>query len=289
MALVYNRQEKTFQYINNFLLFIVLCLCAYPFFSIVAKSFSSEAEVVAGNVYLIPKGWNVKAYEVVLGSQRFGDALGVTVYVTLLGTFINILLTIFVAYAVSRKKLKGANLITFLYVFTMLFSGGLIPTYLVVKSMNMINTLWALIIPGAVVPFNMFILRNYFYNISDSLEESAKLDGASNIRTLFSIMIPLAMPSIATICLFCAVGYWNSYFEALIYITDRSKYTLQVFLREIVIDPDTDVNNADLMMDVAEQSVRGATVVASTLPILIVYPFLQRYFVKGVMVGSVKE
>lgn len=152
------------------------------------------------------------------------------------------------------------------------------------------NSLWALIIPGMVAPFNMIIMRLYFYNIPDSMEESAKIDGASNFKILFSIMIPLAMPSIATISLFYAVEYWNNYFDALIYINKHSLFPLQVYLREIIINASSaDINNLDLMMNTAQESVRGATVVAATLPILLVYPFLQKHFVKGVMLGAVKQ
>ena len=276
-------------FIYVFLLGVML-ICIVPFLNVVAKSFSSEAHVLAGDVFLWPKDFTLAAYEIVIGSGRFWTSFGNTVFITAVGTLLNTLLTIFAGYALSRKHLLGSGFFVFLFIFTMLFSGGMIPTYLVVKEAGLLNTLWAVIIPGLVAPFNLIIMRLYFYTIPDSLEESAKMDGAANIRILFSIMIPLAMPAIATIGLFYAVEYWNGYFDALIYINNRDLHPLQVYLREVIINAvDADLNNMERMMNVAQESVRGATVVAATLPILIVYPFLQKYFVKGVTLGAVKE
>lgn len=282
--------DKWFEAVNYVLLSFIIVICLLPILNIVAKSFSSEAYVLSGDIFLIPKGFNVVAYEIVLGSRRFWTSFGNTIFITIFGTIINTLLTIFAGYALSRKRLKGQRMFLFLFIFAMLFNGGIIPTYLVVKSFGLLNTLWALIVPGLVAPFNMIIMRLYFYNVPDSLEESAKIDGASNFRILFSIMIPLSMPAIATISLFYAVEYWNNYFEALIYINDFHLFPLQVYLREVIMNASgADLNNFDLMMQTAQESVRGATVVAATLPILLVYPFLQKHFVKGVMLGAVKQ
>lgn len=284
------RGEKLFTAVNYCLLAGLILLCVIPYINIVAKSFSNEASVLAGDVFLWPIGFEVKAYEVILGSRRFLNAFSVSMFVTIAGTILNVILTILAGYALSRKRLKGQKVIMFLFIFTMLFSGGLIPTYLVVKQVGLLNSLWALIIPGLVSPFQMIIMRLYFYNIPDSMEESAKIDGASNLRILLSIMIPLSMPAIATISLFYAVEFWNSYFDALMYISNRDLFPLQVYLRDTLINAsDTNLNNMDLMMEVAQESVRGAAVVAATLPILLVYPLLQRHFVKGVMLGAVKE
>lgn len=270
-------------------LVLAILVCLIPFLHVIAKSFSAETEVIAGKVFLLPRGVNTRAYELVLSSTRFWRAFGASAYLVVMGTFVTTLSTIFVSYAVSRKRLVGRGLVVFLFIFTMLFNGGLIPTYLVVRNVGLIDTFWALILPNLVVAFNMIILRNYFATIPDSIEESAKMDGASNARILFSMMIPLAMPSIATISLFTAVELWNSYFAALIYINDRNKYPLQIYLREIIVQADPEAMSADLMMKVAQESVRGATVVAATLPILVVYPFLQRFFVTGMTVGAVKQ
>ncbi|MFD0960184.1 carbohydrate ABC transporter permease [Paenibacillus chungangensis] len=284
------RGEVVFDVVNYILLSIVIVICLLPLLNITAKSFSSDSYVLAGEVFIWPKGFSTNAYEIVLGSRRFWSSFSNTVFITVVGTAINTMMTIFAGYALSRKRLKGQNVLMFLFIFTMLFGGGIIPTYLVVKEVGLLNSLWALIIPGLVAPFNMIIMRLYFYNIPDSMEESAKIDGASHFRILFSIMIPLAMPSIATISLFYAVEYWNGYFDALIYITNHELFPLQVYLREVIINATSvDVNNMDLMMNTAQESVRGATVVAATLPILLVYPFLQKHFVKGVMLGAVKQ
>ncbi|TLS49099.1 carbohydrate ABC transporter permease [Paenibacillus antri] len=285
-----SRGETVFEGINSILLCGVIVICLLPLINIAAKSLSSESYVLAGEIFLWPKGFSLNAYDIVLGSRRFWDSFGNTLFITIFGTLINTMLTIFAGYALSRKRLRGQQLFMFLFIFAMLFNGGIIPTYLVVKGIGLLNTLWALVIPGLVAPFQMIIMRLYFYNIPDSMEESAKIDGASNFRILFRIMIPLSMPSIATISLFYAVEYWNSYFDALIYLTNHELFTLQIYLREIIINASSvDINNMELMMNTAQESVRGATVVAVTLPILLVYPFLQKHFVKGVMLGAVKQ
>lgn len=285
-----DRDEVIIEWISNFTLAFVIVVCLYPFINIVAKSFSSEAPILAGEVYLLPKGFNTVAYEIVLGSARFWKSFGSSVFITVVGTILNVSLTSFVAYAVSRKNLPGQKVITLLYIFTMLFGGGLIPTYLVVTNSGLYNSLWALIIPGLVSPFNLILMRNYFCTIPESLEESAKMDGANHFTVLFRIIIPLSLPSIATISLFCAVGYWNEYFSALIYISNRAIAPIQIYLREILLNAsDADLNNMDLIMTVAQEAVRGATVFVATVPILLIYPLLQKYYVQGMTVGAVKE
>lgn len=284
-----SRTDRIFQVINYLILVVVMLVCLLPFLNILAKSFSNETSVLAGDISFWPTGFNLKAYNVVFGSYRFWDALFVSIFITVAGTAINTLLTIFASYSLSRTRLKFRRFFTFLYIFTMLFNGGIIPTYLVIRHVGLINSVWSLIIPTLVMPFNMIILRNYFYNVPDSLEESAKMDGALNVRILFSIMIPLAMPAVATIMLFYAVGYWNNYFEALMYINNRKLFPLQIYLRELILNTDTNKMNMSSLMHIAQESVRGATIIAATLPILAVYPFLQKYFVKGVMLGSVKQ
>ena len=174
------------------------------------------------------------------------------------------------------------------YVFTIMFNGGLIPTYLLVRGLGLVNTLWALVLPAAIIPFNMIILKNFFMSIPDSLEESAIIDGASQITILFKIYVPVSISAMVTIGLFYAVGHWNQYFQALIYLSDRVLYPLQLYLREVILEEGAQMVDAEALMDVAPLSVRGATIVAATVPILLVYPFIQKYFVKGIMLGSVK-
>lgn len=284
------RGETIFEWCNNALLLACILICLIPVLNVAAKSLSAEAHVVAGDVFLWPLGFNVDAYKVVLGSQKFISSFMNSVIITVVGTLLNVTLTVFTGYALSRSRLQGQKVIMMLYVFTMLFSAGLIPTYLVIKSLGLLDTLWALILPTRVSPFNMIIMRLYFHNIPDSLEESGKMDGAGNLRVLFQIMLPLAMPVIATVSLFCAVEYWNSYFDALMYINNYKLLPLQVFLREMIMSAADASNNIDILsqVHVSIESIRGATVVAATLPIVIIYPFLQRYFVKGMVLGAVK-
>ncbi len=273
---------------NTLFLLFVSFLTLFPFLHIVAKSFSSEAYVLAKDVVLWPKGFTLSSYSYVLGNPRFIRAFGVSVYVTCLGTTINMILTIITAYALSKSRMPGKRILMFLYVFTMMFSGGLIPTYLLVRGVGLVNKLWALMLPGAIIPFNMIILKNFFMSIPDSLEESAVIDGASQMKILLRIYVPLSLPALATVSLFYAVGHWNQYFAALIYISNRALYPLQLYLREIIIEEGAQLVDAEALMDVAPISVRGATIVAATIPILLVYPFIQKYFVKGVLIGAVK-
>ncbi|MCU6797341.1 MULTISPECIES: carbohydrate ABC transporter permease [Paenibacillus] len=284
------RNEVMFELLNYILLTCIILTCLIPVLNIVAKSFSGEAHVLAGDVFIWPIGFQLDAYSVVLGSQKFVSSFSNSVFITVVGSLINVTLTVFTGYALSRSRLRGQKVIMMLYVFTMLFGAGLIPTYLVIKSLGLLDTLWALIIPTLVSPFNMIIVRLFFFNIPDSLEESGKMDGAGNLRILFSIMLPLAMPVVATIGLFCAVEYWNSYFDALMYINNSKLLPLQVFLREMLLSASDASNNIDMLsqVHVSQESIRGATVVTATLPIVLVYPFLQRYFVKGIALGAVK-
>ncbi|MFK7692752.1 carbohydrate ABC transporter permease [Paenibacillus sp. HJGM_3] len=284
------RGEAIFEWFNYTLLVLIILTCLIPVLNIAAKSLSDEASVMAGEVLIWPIHFTTDAYGIVLGSQKFLTSFRNSVYITMVGTLLNVILTVCTGYALSRSRLKGQKAIMMLYVFTMLFNAGIIPTYLVVKGAGLINSYWALIVPALVSPFNMIIVRLYFMNLPDSLEESGKIDGASNVRILVSIMVPLAMPVIATIALFCAVEYWNSYFDALMYINDAKLMPLQVYLREMLLNAADASNNVDMLaqVNVSQESIRGATVVAATLPIVVVYPFLQRYFVKGVVLGAVK-
>jgi putative aldouronate transport system permease protein len=237
-----------------------------------------------------PINFNPKAYRYIFFFVFFWSSMKNSAYVTVLGATLDTALTVFVAYAISRKHFLGRNTVYFLYVFTMLFSGGLIPTFLIVRWVGLLDKLPALFIPHMVTVFNMTLIRNYFIALPVSLEESAKMDGASNITVLFRIMAPLAKPAIATVALFTAVGLWNDYFPPLMYIQSRSKQTLQVFLRGVVeMSKEANINDYETINELAQETVRGATVFAATIPILLVYPFLQRFFVSGMTIGAVKE
>jgi putative aldouronate transport system permease protein len=286
-------EDLIVRWFSNVMITLLAVICLYPYLNVIAKSFSSSEMVNRGLVSgIIPKKLSIESYKLVFNSSRFTNAFMVSVYVTVFGTIVNTLLTVFMAFTVSRKNLPGGRLIMFLFIFSMLFSGGLIPTYLVVIGAGLRNNLWSLIIPGLVSPFNLVLMKNFFDTIPPSLEESALIDGADHFTVLFRIVFPLAMPSIATITLFNAVMYWNTYFNAMIYIDSRNLATLQIYLRELMMS----IRDAErsgivdaLTADVANDSLRGAAVFASTLPIILVYPFLQKYFVKGMILGAVKE
>lgn len=281
--------EIRFQVVATILVSAYLLLAILPFINIVAKSFSDETSVLAGEVLFWPRNFNLKAYRIVFNNHEFFDALGVSLFVTVVGTALNMIATTLTAYPLSRSYFRGRRLFRFLYVFTMLFTGGLIPTYLVVRGVGLIDNLFALILPNLVGVFQMILVANYFLAIPDDIEDSAKMDGASNVTILFRIMIPLSMPVIATITLFYAVGHWNEFFGALMYINRRDLRPLQLYLRELIQMASNTFMTDQMMDEIPLESVQGATLVAATVPILLVYPFLQRHFVKGIMVGAVKQ
>ncbi|MDF2835176.1 MAG: sugar transporter permease [Paenibacillus sp.] len=275
----------------NYLFFVGLGLTTLlPFVNLIAKSFSGEAAVISGKVNLLPVGFQTGTYLYVLRNDLFLNALKTSVVLAVVGTAVGLFLTTITAYPLSRVQLRGRKWLLLMFIFTMLFSGGLIPTYLLMQELGLINKLPVLFLPAAINVFNMLIIKNYFEELPDGLEESAKLDGASNIRILFSIVLPLSLPVLATIALFFAVAFWNDYFAAMIYITDQDLKPLQLFLKELLVSSSGEFlkDNVDAALNTTPQSIQAASIMLATLPILFVYPFLQKYFVKGVLVGSVK-
>lgn len=285
--------EKLFDVCNYTLFTLIGLTTLLPFVNLLAKSLSSEEAVVSGIVGLLPVSFQLGTYRFVLQDAAFLDALGTSVTLTLVGTACSLLLTTLTAYPLSKPRLAGRKWLLLLFIFTMLFSGGLIPTYLLMHNLHLVNTLPVLFLPAMVNVFNMLVIKNYFEGIPDSLEESAKLDGAGNIRILYAIYLPLSLPVLATIALFFAVYFWNDYFNAMIYISNPGLKPLQLFLKELLASSSDFLRNAtmdpDQAMNTAPQSIQAASVLLATIPILLVYPFLQKYFVKGVLVGSVKE
>lgn len=274
---------------NYCVLTLIAIACLLPFLNIIGSSFATSSEITQRPFILIPKTFTLDAYRYILSTPTIFRSLGISILVTLSGTFISMVLTSFMAYGLSRKYLHGRSIINFLIVFTMLFAGGMIPTFLVVKSLHLIDSLWSLILPVAINAFNLIIMRNFFQALPDSLEESAKMDGCTDIGVFFRIMLPLSLPSIATISLFYAVTYWNTYQNALIYLNDSSKWPIQVLLRQIVIvssGMNADAGAVDVVPPA--QSIKMAVIIVATIPMLIVYPFIQKYFVKGALVGAVK-
>ncbi|MGG4104751.1 carbohydrate ABC transporter permease [Paenibacillus lautus] len=289
-------QDKTissriFDIVNYTLLLIIGLVTILPFLHVIAGSFTTVTELAQKQFVLFPTVWSLDAYKYVFSTNTVFRSLGVSVGVTFLGTLFSMLLTCLMAYGLSRRDLDGRNFIMFMVLFTMLFSGGMIPTFLVVKEMGLIDTYAALIVPTAINAFNLIIMRNFFQNLPEGLEESAKIDGAGDWGTLFRIVIPLSMPAIATISLFYAVTYWNTYMSAILYLNDAAKWPVQVILRQIVILASglaADTSGMDEFVRPPEQTVKMAVIVIATLPILCVYPFLQKHFAKGALLGSIK-
>jgi putative aldouronate transport system permease protein len=290
-------QDKTFASrlfdISIYVLLTIVALLVFlPFLNIVMSSFATAEEMARRPFILIPEKFTLISYRYVLSTGAVFRAMAVSIGVTVVGTFISMLLTSLMAYGLTRKDLDGRKIINFLVVFTMLFSGGLIPTFLVVKNLGLIDSYWSLILPVAVSAFNMVIMRSFFQNLPDGIEESARMDGCSDIGTFFRIVLPLSMAVVATISLFYAVNYWNAWTGAILYLNDSNKWPLQLLLRQIVLvasgfNGDNSGFGSDFVQP-PEQTVKMAVIVISTVPILLVYPFLQKYFAKGALVGSVK-
>ncbi|UQZ81727.1 L-arabinose transport system permease protein AraQ [Paenibacillus konkukensis] len=260
-----------------------------PFVNILAGSFSGGTAIVQGRVTLLPVDFTFANYSSVLSNAAIWKSIGVTVYITVFGTLLNLFFTSLMAYGLARKGLKGRSFFILLVLFAMIFPAPLIPSYLVVKYLGMLNTLWALIVPGLIGAFNLIIMISFFQAIPEGLTEAAKIDGCSEYRTYWSIVLPLSMPSLTTIGLFYAVGHWNGYFSALMYLRDPALYPMQVKLRQLIVE--SDAANVMQSVQMSMQSVEGikmATIIVAAVPVLLIYPFIQKHFIKGAMLGSVK-
>lgn len=294
MKPIQSTREKAFDWAVYALLSLVSLIVLYPLVFVLVASFSSPEAVMRGEVWLWPKDITWMGYTKIFQNNEILTGYLNTIIYTVVGTAINLILSVAAAYPLSRKDFAGRNAISALMVFTMFFSGGMVPTYLLVKNLGMLNTMWALIIPGAVSVYNIIIMRTFFQSsIPGEMQEAASIDGCSNLGILWKIVLPLSMPIIAVMILFYSVGHWNSYFSGLMYLTDRDKYPLQLFLREILIQGQMQemlgVGDDSHARNVMEgEAIKYAVVIVANLPVLMLYPFLQRYFVKGVMIGSVK-
>ncbi|NQX67105.1 sugar ABC transporter permease [Paenibacillus ferrarius] len=286
------RGERTFGYFNMLLMLVLCAITLYPFLYVALASISDATSLLQHRgLMLRPAGFNLGAYKAVFENPMIMKGYQNTLVYVVLGTTINLFMTAIGAYVLSRPNLYFKNIIMFVIVVTMVFHGGLIPSYLLVNNLGMMNTMWAILIPGAINTFNMIIMRTSFQGIPVSLEESARMDGAGDWKILFRIVIPLSMPVMAVMILWYAVGHWNSYFNALVYLRNREAYPLQLVLREILIS-----NNTDSMMAgggddkyAFGETIKYAAIMVSTLPIICLYPFLQKYFVQGVLIGAIKE
>ncbi|WP_438347773.1 carbohydrate ABC transporter permease [Paenibacillus sp. FA6] len=284
--------ERVFDIFNYLFLAIFALITLLPFIYIVAGSFATEAELAERDFFLFPRDISISAYQYIFSTNTIFRSMGVSIFITVVGTLTNLFFTLTMAYALSRKELMGRNFVMNLIIFSMLFSGGMIPSYLVVKELGLINSYAAVILPGAISAFNLIVIRNFFQNLPPGLEESARIDGCTDVGVLWKIVIPLSMPIIATFGLFYAVGHWNNFFSALLYLNDHTKWPLQVMLREIVMLSQLsigDMSNIDPnFVKPPDQSVKMAVIIVGTLPILLVYPFLQKHFAKGALLGSIK-
>lgn len=289
--------DKVFKFLNYLFLTFVLLIVLYPLIFIVSASISNPKFVNAGEMWLFPKGINFEGYKMVFKNSQIWNGYKNTIIYTTLGTTINLLVTLPAAYALSRKDFVGRNIIMGILVVTMFISGGLIPSYLLIRNLGMINTIWALIIPNAASVYNVIVTRTFFQtSIPEELTDSARIDGASNLSIFTRIVLPLSLPIIAVMALFYGVGHWNSYFSAMIYLKDQDLYPLQLVLRQILVlqELSGEMTMTQATVELLEHqatvadTVKYAVIIVATLPLIVIYPFMQRFFVKGVMIGSIK-
>lgn len=276
--------------IIGFILILFSLFTFMPFYYVLLTSLSDPQLIKEGQLLLWPKGFDLHAYQVILQNDRFISSFMNTVTRTVLGLAINLALQLTFAYALSKKYLPGQKFFMLYIVITMLFNGGIIPTYLIVRATGLIDTIWSLIIPAAISTWNVILLKSFFENIPESLEESAKIDGANDLIVFWRICLPLSTASVATIGLFIAVQHWNTYMDAVIYINSSHKQVLQIFLRDMVVQMEmaTILGDMGALAQTSSLSVRTASIFLVALPIILVYPFIQKYFTKGVMLGAVK-
>ena len=289
-----SRGDKVFNVVNGLLIGLILITIIYPLWFVIIASVSDPARVLGGQVVLWPKDFTLQGYRMVFRDPMIMTGYRNTLFYTVTGTAINLVMTILAAYPLSRKDWVGRGFFMGMLMFTMFFSGGIIPTYLMMNSLGMVNTVWAMILPGAVSVYNTIIMRTFFVNsIPPELQEAAQVDGCSNTRLLLQIVLPLSKQILAVMVLFYGVAHWNAFFNALIYLTESKRYPLQLVLRSILIQNtasqdmlgDLDTMGSRVMM---AETIKYALIIVSTLPMMILYPFLQKFFEKGVMVGAVK-
>ena len=284
--------RKIFVVCNGIFLFLMMIITLYPLWLQFITSISHGLEVMKGGVTLLPRSPTLETYKTIVRGELFMHMKNTIVY-TVVGTVINLVMSCLCAYPLARKTFSGRKFFTMLVTFTMFFSGGMIPLYLTVKQFGMMDTIWALVLPGAISTYNMIVIRTAFQSIPDSLIESAQLDGANDLIILWKIVVPLSKATLATMLLFYSVTHWNSYFDAMLYINKKEMYPLQIMLRNMLIgglfNEETAIAGANAdSFAVTDATLRSAAIIVTTLPILVVYPFVQRYFVKGVMIGGVK-
>jgi putative aldouronate transport system permease protein len=280
--------------LSDWVIYIVIAcislVAVMPFIYVISVSFTDPSVYSAFSFYLIPKKLSVEAYSYILNTKSFINSFKSTAFITIVGTVCNLIVTLTFAYGLSKTKVPGFRAFHTMVIVTLFFNAGTIPTFLVVKNLRLLNSLWSLILPTLTTAWDIVVVRSFFLSIPTTLEEAARIDGCSDLSVFFRVVLPLSMPVIATFTLFFAVRHWNVYFHALIYLTSTSKWTLQLLVKQLVIDSDTVGVAQSLGSDTAppNETLRMASVVLSMLPIMCIYPFLQKHFAKGVMIGSVK-
>lgn len=286
--------RKVFVVCNYIFLTLVTCISLFPLVNILALSFSSNSAASAGWVTVYPVDFTLDSYAYILKNPAFFQAFGISLLRVVLGTALSMLVTVLSAYAMSQdaNRFHSRKVYRWIFLITMVFNGGMIPTFMVIRMVGIYNTLWALILPMAVQPFNIILMQNFFKGLPYALTESAELDGANHFQILFRIYLPISLPSLATVGLFIMVSHWNSWFDGMIYLSDTALYPLQTFLRNVIQSVDAsklDVTTADALNKVNQRTVTAAQIFIAIIPVLIVYPFLQKYFISGMTLGSVKE
>ena len=288
-----SRGDKVFDIVLISRSLLIILVIAYPLYFVIIASFSQPEAVLGGKLRLLPVGFNLESYKMVLTERKVWVGYRNTLLYTVFGTFINLVLTTLAAYALSRKDMPWRTPLTFIISFTMLFGGGMIPVYMVVRNLHLTDTPWAMVIPNAIATYNLLVMKNYFQSsIPEDLQEAAAIDGCSHFKTLMKVVLPLSTPILAVIVLFYAVGHWNAFFNAVIYLRNQELFPLQIVLRDILLQNSLEAVGGDLT-GMYEKVMRGETmkyalIIVASAPVIIMYPFVQKYFVKGIMVGAIK-
>ena len=287
--------EKTFTAANSLFMVVMVCIFLYPLLNMVSISLSEGSAVLRASVTFYPVGFNLQAYDLIFKNQDLFRSIGNSLFVAGVGCVASLIFTCIAAYPLAYGDFYGKKIFNILILFTMWFNGGIIPTFLTIRQLGLQNTLWSLIVNSMLVAYNVVIVRSYFQSIPLSIVESARIDGANDYRILFTLIIPLSKPVLATVALWVIVGHWNDYLNALVFLSSRSNYTMQLILKEMVLSAESSIYNIAAVGDFSTsgaaalgQQVRNAVLVVSMIPMIILYPFIQRYFISGVMLGSVK-
>lgn len=288
-----SRGERAFDIVLILISIFIMIVIAYPLYFVIIASFSQPEAVLNGKISFWPVGFNLESYRMVFEEEKVWIGYRNTILYTVLGTIVNLVLTTLAAYALSRKDMPYRTAMTFLISFTMLFGGGMIPVYMVVKGLGLTDTIWAMIIPSAIATYNLLVMKNYFQSsIPEELQEAAAIDGCNHFQTLMKVVLPLSTPIIAVIVLFYAVGHWNAFFNAILYLRNQDLFPLQIVLRDILLQNSLEAVGGD-MTGMYEKVMQGETmkyslIIVASAPVIVMYPFVQKYFVKGIMVGAIK-